>query len=62
LKDCLSTGILKSVVLIGKLFGRTKGAPVEIKATASFVPDKPFRKATKRIFAKYKEAIRKLGP
>jgi hypothetical protein len=62
LKDCLSTGILKSVVLIGKLFGRSKGEPVEIKATASFVPDKLFRRATKRIFAKYKQTIRKLGP
>jgi hypothetical protein len=62
LKDCLSAGILKSVVLIGKLFGRSKGEPVEIKATASFVEDKPFRRASKRIFAKYKETIRKLGP
>jgi hypothetical protein len=55
-------GILKSVALIGKLFGRSKGEPVEIKATDSFVPDKLFRRATKRIFAKYKETIRKLGP
>ena len=54
-------GILKSVALIGKLFGRSKGEPVELKATDSFVPDKPFRRATKRIFAKYKETIRKLG-
>jgi hypothetical protein len=61
LKDSLSTGILKSVALIGKLFGRSKGEPVEIKATASFVSDKTFRRATKRIFAKYKEPIRKLG-
>jgi hypothetical protein len=50
------------VVLIGKLFGRSKGGPVEIKATASFVPDKLFRRATKRIFAKYKDTIRKLAP
>jgi hypothetical protein len=62
LKDCLSAGILNSVVLIGKLFGRSKGQPVEIKVTASFVSDKLFRRATKRIFAKYKETIRKLGP
>jgi hypothetical protein len=62
LKDRLSAGILKPVVRIGKLFGRTKGEPVEIKATASFVGDKPFRRATKRIFAKYKETIRKLEP
>jgi hypothetical protein len=62
LKDCPSERILKIVVLIGKLFGRSKGEPVEIKATASFVPEKMFRRATKRILAKYKVAIRKLGP
>jgi hypothetical protein len=62
LKDCVSKRILKIVVLIGKLFGRSKGEPVEIKASASFVPEKMFRRATKRIFAKYKVAIRKLGP
>jgi hypothetical protein len=50
------------VALSGKLFGRSKGGPVEIKASASFVPDKLFRRATKRIFAKYKVTIRKLGP
>jgi hypothetical protein len=50
------------VGLIGKLFGRSKGEPVEIKASASFVPEKPFRRATKRIFAKYKVTIRRLGP
>jgi hypothetical protein len=61
LKDCLSERILKVVVLSGKLFGRSKGEPVEIKASASFVPEKMFRRATKRIFAKYKVAIRKLG-
>jgi hypothetical protein len=55
-------GILKRVALIGKLFGRSKGEPVEIKVTAAFVPDKSFRRATKRIFAKYKETFRKLGP
>ena len=48
--------------LIGKLFGRSKGEPVEIKASESFVPEKMFRRSTKRIFAKYKVAIRKLGP
>jgi len=62
LKDCVSERILKIVVLIGKLFGRSKGEPVEIKASASFVPEKMFRRSTKRIFAKYKVAIRKLGP
>jgi hypothetical protein len=62
LKDWLSTGILKPVVLIGKLFGRSKGEPVDIKVTGTAVPDKSFRRATKRIFAKYKETIRKLGP
>jgi hypothetical protein len=35
---------------------------VEIKASASFVPEKLFRRATKRILAKYKVTIRKLGP
>jgi hypothetical protein len=50
------------VVLIGKLFGRSKGEPVEIKASASFVAEKPFRRATKRIFARYKVTIRRLGP
>jgi hypothetical protein len=54
-------GILKPVALIGKLFGRSKGEPVEIKVTGAVVPDKSFRRATKRIFAKYKETIRKLG-
>jgi hypothetical protein len=50
------------VALIGKLFGRSKGQPVEIKVSATFVPDKLFRRATRRIFAKYKVTIRKLGP
>jgi hypothetical protein len=62
LKDRVSERILKSVVLIGKLFGRSKGEPVESKASASFVPEKLFRRATKRILAKYKVTIRKLGP
>jgi hypothetical protein len=61
LKDWLSERILKTVFLIGKLFGRSKGEPVEITATASFVPEKMFRRATKRILAKYRVAIRKLG-
>ena len=62
LKDRVSERILKSVVLIGKLFGRSKGESVESKASASFVPEKLFRRATKRILAKYKVTIRKLGP
>jgi hypothetical protein len=62
LKDGVSAGILQSVALIGKLFGRSKGGAVEIKASASFAPEKLFRRATKRIFTKYKGTIRKLGP
>jgi hypothetical protein len=62
LKIIFAERILKQVALIGKLFGRSKGEPVEIKASVSFVPDKLFRRATKRIFAKYKVTIRKLGP
>jgi hypothetical protein len=54
-------GILQSMVLIGKLFGGSKGKPVEIKASASFAPEKHFRRAVKRIFAKYKGTIGKLG-
>jgi hypothetical protein len=51
------------MALIGKLFGGSKGGgPVEIKISASFVPEKLFRRATKRIFGKFKGAIRKLGP
>jgi hypothetical protein len=44
-------GILTSVALIEKFFGRSKGEPVEVKATGSFVPDKLFRRATKRVQA-----------
>jgi len=49
------------VALIGKLFGGSKSEPVEIKASTGFVPEKVFRRATKRIFAKYKATIRKLA-
>jgi hypothetical protein len=50
------------MALIGKLFGRSKAEPVEIKDPTNFASDKLFRRAIKRIFAKYKVAIQKLEP
>jgi hypothetical protein len=48
--------------LIGKLFGRSKSEPVEVKASISFAPEVHFRRAAKRILAKYRATIRKLDP
>jgi hypothetical protein len=60
LKDHDSKRILESVALIGKLFGRSKDGPVEIKVSPGFASEKLFRRSAKRILAKYKETIRKL--
>jgi hypothetical protein len=60
LKDHDSKRILELVALIGKLFGRSKDGPVEIKASPGFASEKLFRRSVKRILAKYKETIRKL--
>jgi hypothetical protein len=62
LKDCASGRILESMGFIGKLFGRPKSEPPEAEVSVAFVSDKLFRRATKRIFAKYKVTIRKLVP
>jgi hypothetical protein len=50
------------MALIGKLFGRSKAEPIEVKDPTNFASDKLFRRAVKRIFAKYKGAIQKLEP
>jgi hypothetical protein len=60
LKDHDSKRILELVALIGKLFGRSKDGPLEIKASPGFASEKLFRRSVKRILAKYKETIRKL--
>jgi hypothetical protein len=52
----------RAMTLMGKLFGRTKAEPVEVKPSISFASEKLFHRATKRIFAKYKATIRKLEP
>jgi len=50
------------VTLLEKFFRRSKSEPVEVKASTTFASDKLFRRAIKRIFAKYRETIRKLEP
>jgi hypothetical protein len=60
LKDHDSKRILELVALIGKLFGRSKDGPLEIKASPGFASEKLFRRSVKRILTKYKETIRKL--
>ena len=50
------------MALIGKLFGRSKRQPEEVKTSTCFASEKIFRRATKRIIAKYKATIRKLEP
>jgi hypothetical protein len=50
------------MTLIGKLFGRQKVEPVEVKSSTSFVSEKLFQRARKRIFAKYRATICKLEP
>jgi hypothetical protein len=62
LKDCLCESSLDLMSLIGKLFGRSKSEPVEVKASISFAPEVHFRRAAKRILAKYRATIRKLDP
>jgi hypothetical protein len=62
LKDFLGERILDSMTLIGKLFGRAKVEPVEVKPSTSFASEKLFQRAAKRIFAKYRATIRKLEP
>ena len=46
------------MALIGELFGGSKSEPVEVKAATCFASENVFRRATKRILAKYKATIR----
>jgi hypothetical protein len=46
---------------IGKLFGRSKRAALEVQDTISCASDKAVERAAKRIFAKYEVTMRKLA-